>query len=556
MNLYQKMYEKEGYTVAWSFHTAMDLDKAIACHIMELQLGVANEKKKKKRVDCVSNFLKTDAQNTIAFFYDAKKILSNTLSNYQICSQDIDSLIYPLSMDKQTFHAKVSFVCLKRDGDNLKDEYAYRIAVYSRNLTYSNSVLDVGGVFDIEFSNNTDSTDTIAETNGTQFLAFLKLLSEKSGTNWLETKGLTDSGELYERLGKGFHLTNIISNKEVVEIFFGGCGNDKLYKHIGLETMDQDNSIILTPPAFLSPIVNNGINNDEMKAIPLYDLKKGSDFSSSHAKAYLIQKENEPQYSFLFGSANATPRGIGWNIIFGSESGCDSVSVECLIRYRLAQGEFESIKGEVKDIYEKYDFCNGQINENSHLEDSIGEFLAKQKVVDVQLSEENGKQVLHYVIEIESEEFVKEKCKEEFPFYPLEYAKEEKKVTFGEIENNRIVLDYPINGDYKPAQGELIVGTSRRILTVPMELYYDNNLETIKPEESIFDIFLTHALDEENPQGYMNKEIERMNDMLKRINEKLDTENERERIKKMNEIVDDMNKVCEIFSREDSITNE
>lgn len=293
MNLYQKMYEKEGYIVAWSFHTAMDLDKAVACHIMELQLGVANEKKKKKRVDCVSNFLKTDAQNTIAFFYDAKKILSNTLFNYQICSQDIDSLIYPLSMDKQTFHAKVSFVCLKREGDNLKDEYAYRIAVYSRNLTYSNSVLDVGGVFDVKFSNNTDLTDTIAETNGTQFLAFLKLLSEKSGTNWLETKGLTDSGELYERLGKGFHLTDIISNKEV-EIFFGGCGNDKLYKHIGLETMDQDNSIILTPPAFLSQIVKNGINND----IPLYDLKKESDFSSSHAKAYLIQKKMS--HSILF----------------------------------------------------------------------------------------------------------------------------------------------------------------------------------------------------------------------------------------------------------------
>lgn len=553
MNLYQKMFEKKGYTVAWSFHTAMDLDKAIACHIMELQLGVANEKKKKKRVDCVSNFLKTDAQNTIAFFYDAKKILSNTLSNYQICSQDIDSLIYPLSMDKQTFHAKVSFVCLKRDGDNLKDEYAYRIAVYSRNLTYSNSVLDVGGVFDIKFSNNTDSTYTIAETNGTQFLAFLKLLSEKSGTNWLETRGLTDSGELYERLGNGFHLTDIISNKEV-EIFFGGCGNDKLYKHIGLETMDQDNSIILTPPAFLSQIVNNGINNGKMNAIPLYDLKEESVFSSSHAKAYLIQKENEPQYSFLFGSANATPRGIGWNIISGLESGDDnSVSVECLIRYRLAQDEFESIKGEVKDIYEKYDFCNGQINKNSHLEDSIGEFLAKQKVVAVQLSEENGKQVLHYVIEIESEEFVKN-CKEEFPFYPLEYAKEEKEVTFGEIENNRIVLDYPINGDYKPAQGELIVGTSRRILTVPMELYYDNNLETIKPEESIFDIFLTHALDEENPQDYMDKELKRMNDMLNRINEKYDTENERERIVKM--IVADMEKVRKIFSMEDSITNE
>lgn len=238
------------------------------------------------------------------------------------------------------------------------------------------------------------------------------------------------------------------------------------------------------------------------------------------------------------------------------ESGYDSVSVECLIRYRLAQDEFGSIKGDVTGKYEKYDFCNGQINENSHLEDSIGEFLAKQKVVAVQLSEENGKQVLHYVIEIESEEFVKEKCKEEFPFYPLEYAKEEKEVTFGEIENNRIVLGYPINGDYKPAQGELIVGTSRRILTVPMELYYDNNLETINPEESIFDIFLTHALDKENPQDYMEKELTRMRDMLDRINKKLDTENERERIEKMNEIVADMEKVRKIFSMEDSITNE
>ncbi len=582
--MYKDLFFKDGYKVSWSFHTAMDLDKAIIYHFIEL-LTCDDKTDEKKKQTAVSDYLQQYEQN-IAFFYDGNKILSNTLNNWgKICSQDITPLIHKLNVNncmnkKRTFHAKISFVCFERKNANedeatsVQTKNVYRIGVYSRNLTHSNSVLDVGGIYDIVFDDSKEE-NPIPKQNGAHFTAFLDTLISScdcKGQEWLKEKDLTKDKPLYNKLKDGFELIDIVSGKEV-EIFFGGVGRGELYKYIGIEYIDRDKSIILTPPAFIcstqidqkeSPCVSFLIGDN--KGSVLYDLDKekannssNKDFSTSHAKAYLIKSDsNPPEYRFLFGSANATPRGIGWNIITAKSSNIgDTASVECLIRYILTEEEFESLSKDINGYYSKYTQKQPeQPNEQDNvLDDRIGEFLSRQKVTEVNVNKDDKGTILNFIITVNNEEdkkSVNDLLGEQFPFYPLEYGIEQEiELQLTEEEPKNIMLTYKVEGERKKAQGErkkaqgeLIVGKSKRVLEVPLELYHEKGLDTVKSIESIYDIFLTRAMDEENPYKYLEKTI---GELEKHTNKNCSNDN-----KLIDNIICDMKELMKIFKEEKS----
>lgn len=374
-----KLFEViEGQEIAWALHTTMNLELRYVAALLTMQQG-----KNPSCAEDVAAVLKEGVD--AAIFYDLTKTTGDDeeFGGQRITGKgSVDSRI-PLSKtygylhgvhaDGQTFHAKVSMVCVKNG-----DKEQYRFAVFSKNLTYgSPNLREVAVLLNMELPEKPFETTK----SGTQLQEFFRKLydakdgetEQSRGQKWLAKHNLHSEGDLFERLG-GAKLTlcePAMDGREV-EIYFGGCGlKPPLYEAMNFPGCTK-NSVVLTPPAFLRGSENAKAH---FKGKPiLYDTESPL---ASHAKLYLLeQKDKETdkmKHSLWLGSANATPHGIGYDFVNGASK---TDSVECLVRLDLEKEEFDAAKGELTGEYKLFeDFSQpGSFQRNP---DFWGDFLSR-----------------------------------------------------------------------------------------------------------------------------------------------------------------------------------
>ncbi len=314
-NFYKRLFAGEG-EVEQAIHTAMTADLSYTAALY-------------------------DKQPNSAFFYDEKHppTFLHRHPNAGAC-------VYPLKHNGRTHHAKLSLVKLKN---------GLRLAVYTRNLTFSKA-MDTALLFDvipIEQQNE----------NAEQLLAYLNTVQELSGAKrdcfsavikWLKNKSI--------RLRSEF--------EKDADIFFGGCGGKTLAARLDLANAKEEDSIVLTPPAF--------IQGTEAKE---YFGKKGILYDNtnhpSHVKLYLLHHDSG--YTLWIGSANATVQGIGWNFrLPNSYLPPEKCSIECLVRFKLTEEKFAAMKRELADrgyIKFDFDFDNPNTKILKVSSDPVGQFI-------------------------------------------------------------------------------------------------------------------------------------------------------------------------------------
>jgi hypothetical protein len=383
------------------------------------------------------------------------------------------------------------------------------------------------------------------------FLKKIYYSTNKDGKLWLEGHKLHPEGELFRR------FSNIELEdedlKRAVSLFFGGCGNDPLYETIGLNHrgLDRANSIIITPPYFVSETSSDNKENNCQKYLKgiLYDLKNenNKEWKSSHAKVYLIKIDNE--YSFLFGSANCTPSGVGWNFDKDNSREIASQSVECLVKYSLKPKEFNKLKEKIENYYEP--FLGELINECGSLipvNDFWGEIFSKygkvtSVIYDTNDNTNNNKinsntmlKAIKYSIDIKVDDGLKTKIENKIEeskkneddvkirFYPAEYSKTCYATLKFEEKNNqtlKVELIYKQHDSknnekefkFQKCQQMLVIGNSNAVL--PFDGLLVCNIP--KPEgvcDSLNDIFLSKAIkdygDLAESKKYLEQEIKRI----------------------------------------------
>lgn len=558
--------------VNWSFHTTMNLDMLYQAMIMGEQMAAGLNQPNDEMIMGIA--LMPDNKDKIAFFYNSytEKNLSG-IGIKKIPVDNTNTFSYPLECkidyvreytdekytdsikgnnNKQTFHTKLSFICYSSE-----DQEKYRLVIYTKNMTFASSCLELAASFDIKINEIAGHNE-----NGMQLQSFLNKIyrsTSSEGKLWLENHKLNPGGELYDRL-RNIELEDEISKRHV-SIYFGGCGNEPLFKKIGLDNpvlcpsnTDRTDSIVITPPFFVSQTCRDNKESNCQKYLKgiLYDLKAGHDmiWTSSHAKAYLMKIGDE--YSFLFGSANCTPEGLGWNFIPERSGEIKQQSVECLVKYTLDKEEYDKLKEKILNYYEAFDFTYG-VASLIPVSDFFGEIFSKYgTVTNVTYDTDDGKingntmlKAIRYSIKIAVNDELKAKIdnmlKEEntVKFYPAEYSKPcsatlKFEEVSGEAENEKRILKTeliykqygPDNKEktfkFEKCQQTLVIGKSNAVLSIDGLLVRD----IPKPEgvyESLNDIYLTKAIkdfdDIKEAKNYLEQQIKRINNIKTRDNE-------------------------------------
>lgn len=509
--------------IKWSFHTCMDMDVAFQLMLMGGQYSAPIESESDISMEKISKAVDIDSNIDIAFFYNAKSaVKQGSVSigrSKSIPVQNAEKYRYGLNCKNrdgkdQTFHAKISLLCYECDeGDS------YRIGVYSKNMTFSGEIFEVGGVYAVDFCESEESCK--AKNNRDQLVSFLNKIyvsSNEMGQKWLGEHDLYPSGKIGFLFCRPFRLRDIKSGKEV-ELLFGGCGKTHLYKHIGLmeDNVDRKETIVLTPPFFVKQTRNideftqskpskiegflqdTDKPEDERIAI-LYDLNDKKNYSASHAKVYLVTKGED--YSYFQGSANCTPRGIGVSNKNGKwEKGFESVEV--LVKYSLDKNEFDCIRD---DIIKK-GFTNSiDINKSRPItnDNELAKWLTSEgKVTSVIYYDKEGNEIhtgglcskIEFIIELPKQ---CPKCGEYenlLEWYPLEYGSAESVITRFESQNQQISLVFQ-----KKAAGAFRIQPTQQTLVIcgyammiPEELLYG----IPKPEGTdggVMDVYVTKLL--------------------------------------------------------------
>lgn len=346
-NLCKRLFAGE---VIWGLHTTYNCDIAYSAEVLMKQY-------KENALGNVWN------KNGFAVFYNKACGIASS-SSVTDAKWFKDKFFYPLENNKnQTFHAKISLIKYK---DNIGND-GYRIAIYSKNQTFGYNCAEIGQVY--ELVKKKSGASYINEL--CDYLDMLFDSTSEKGREWLSSKGLNKNGELYSILSD-YVLQDDKGNN--VQLLFGGCDSNKasLGKRIDFADIEPANSIILTPPEFIRNSEGAKLYFEKNKL--LYDIKQDSAMEkkqsglalSSHEKLYLLKKQ-DGTYHLWFGSANATPHGLGINFDNSfSEIEVEKCSVECLIHQELNREVFEHMFHEVNEYYDIfYDFNNkGSLKSN------------------------------------------------------------------------------------------------------------------------------------------------------------------------------------------------
>lgn len=403
-----QLFQPEGdFTPSWSFHTTFTLDALAAAGIAGLQLANGTLPDNNALSCCQSaiNPEQNPAAN-IAFFYnksDGSTHADITLTpSKSLDFSGIQNYLHPLTTN-QTFHAKLSFVCLE---NKEKNEQCYRLGVYSKNITFgAPTLLEVGMLFDLDFN----APDETSKANGSEFQSFLSHIhscTDRSGQEWLTSHGLapedskSEKSALYHKL-QSFRLGWKNAPCDITaqpQLLFGGCDNGfTLARKIHF---DGAEGIVLTPPVFISDGAKGFFQSQTANpnaSIALYDAQNGF---QSHAKLYLLHGPAPDSYRLCLGSANCTQNGIGYNFsIKGNQIDNQRTSVECLIQVSIDQKQYNSLKKALGNYYACFDLngnAPGSLKKPSD-DSPVGAFFAtssgKCKCTNVKYLDSSNNQI-------------------------------------------------------------------------------------------------------------------------------------------------------------------
>lgn len=506
-DIYDLFKADENEEILWSLHTTMNYDPTYQVALIKMQESSARDWKE---------ILSTDRYK-IAFFYNKNSEPSVKRSvSKDIPLSEIRKYQHPLSNERQTFHTKISLVCINNKENGFKK---YRLAVYSKNHTFESDCVESAILLDIKIHGDGDDFHN-SKNNGIQFQNFLKHVyesTEEQGKRWLETNllnpenGSIKAGEVFQSFTNISLLLKEFGNKPA-SIYFGGCSTkDKtLGEYMEFNTIDLSESVILTPPEFIRGTLAEDYFT---KYRILYDIdieKENNRFNSSHIKLYLLKKaskddETRSIYELWLGSANATNRGIGWdfhnNCSTKNAGSYISPSVECLVRIEIDEGTFRIIKDEILKYYKVFDF--GDVGSLVKTEDILGPlfkeafYVSGVKYLD---GEGNGTTayktkacMVRYTFEI-SDVSKYEKLKDifenksvnlnRFEFFPVEYGGAHKISNLSNIvSESSFFLDYGFK-KFQPSQKMLSIGTSGVVMYIE-DSAMDKEIPTSDREVSI-----------------------------------------------------------------------
>lgn len=335
--IYKKLFDKDKDIdeINWIFHSTYNCDIAYSAELLMKQCHLEND---------IESAVRDANVNKFGVFYDKRGGL--TASN-QTAAKDwfIQKYFHPLTNENISFHAKISIVSY-----STKSEQKYRIAVYSKNHSFGGNCMEVGQCFDLVVPKDNQNCEYTNEICA--YLDKIYDATNEKGQEWLKNNELCKDGQAYKTLG-----TLVLKDAEhdrYVDLFFGGCGaSSPLGKKMNISKLDFTQSVFITPPEFVKGTkLENFFKNNRC----LYDLKNdNSNKTSSHEKVYLFKESDKDKYSFWFGSANATSRGLG--VTYDSEWKPNNIqNVECLVRYKISPEEFTNLKNDINKDYAPFDF--------------------------------------------------------------------------------------------------------------------------------------------------------------------------------------------------------
>lgn len=453
---YQRLFAG---SVIWALHTTYTCDLGFVTTLLEQQ----------RRAD------PDDADQTgrtAVFYHSSPRIVPTVRSlSKKWPLQTVKSLLHPLKQGTQTFHAKISLVRCHGETGPL-----YRLAVLSRNLDNS-PCRDLAMLFCLEVGE--EETES-----GRQLISYLEKLrvsTDDAGKKWLSAHLGQEEKDRLRRVT----LRSEFGGKKA-DLFFGGlAGTCSLGERLQLDTAQSD-SLVLTPPEFL----RGGRPWDKFQewhkgpsGPQLYDLRAPG--SGSHCKLYLLHHAGD-QYALWAGSANATPRGLGWpgweKSVFSDAPG--DASVECLVRFSLTEEEFTRLHEEIEETDAPFSFTDNARGSLIVHPDLFGPWVcANYKVTGLAYTglayqDKKGsacapRQAANLVVTLTSVSGTPAPCpqvpSEGRIWRPAEYAET---VPFPDGNGRTVTLTYPLQPRQKfsPTQGVLLFGASCAALWVPQYL--------------------------------------------------------------------------------------
>lgn len=327
--------------IQWQLHTTMTIDYAYEAALINKASNLEN----------------------IAIYYDGNKL-----------QDEINSFSHPVEPEllaktklrcfvvtprsRQTFHAKISLVCFR---ENNADKY--RLMIYSKNHGFTaDSCADIALLFDLI----EDDSDSIFINNAKQLNSYINKIivdTTPEGKNFIVDKGID---MLFSDSKKGIKLhSEEYSDIDNIELLFGGCNNDILWKKI---TNHGKLKLVLTPAFFVRQSFPD--NKDLAKIIDskvLYEIKDEIDDGYpkvSHIKLYLFED------IVYLGSANYTKPGVGYDFLKKTQH---TPSVECLVGLPIDREKSNSLECSIKEYYEPF---NGNLG-FQHVEDECALYFMK-----------------------------------------------------------------------------------------------------------------------------------------------------------------------------------
>lgn len=450
-SFYQRLFAG---SVIWALHTTYTCDLGFVTALLEQQ----------RRAD------PDDADptgRTAVFYHSSPRIVPTVRSlSKKWPLQTVKSLLHPLKQGTQTFHAKISLVRCHGETGPL-----FRLAVLSRNLDNS-PCRDLAMLFRLEVGEE----ETESGRQLINYLEKLRVSTDDAGKKWLSAHLGQEEKDRLRRVT----LRSEFGGKKA-DLFFGGlAGTCSLGERLQLDKAKPD-SLVLTPPEFL----RGGHLWDKFQkwhtnhsGPQLYDsIKPGS---GSHCKLYLLHHTGD-QYALWAGSANATPRGLGWpdreKSVFSDAPG--DASVECLVRFSLTEEGFTRLHEEIEETDAPFSFTDNARGSLIVHPDLFGPWVcANYKVTGLAYQDKNGsacapRQAANLVVTLTSVSGTPAPCPQVPPegriWRPAEYAET---VPFPDGNGRTVTLTYPLHPRQKfsPTQGVLLFGNSCAALWVPQDL--------------------------------------------------------------------------------------
>lgn len=473
MRFFDKLFADD---IEWSFHTSMTCDLLYVMALALKQMGFTSEKKT----------IKENELARIGVFYqpnpEKKRTLTFRGSGRRLRVDRFKSIVHEITDLSQTYHAKISLVAYKKNPEGKRH---YRLAVYSKNLEFDDSCFETAVLYDLV--NNGD-----IQADGIQLVKYIEKIksnTDKTGQEWISNHVDSCMEEL---------KTCSISEDNSVSLHFGGVdlsdstlGQSMLIDKVG------ENSIVLTPPEFIRDTAAANFFGD-IKI--LYDIKKDNEINrtSSHAKLYLLEKENQQQkvYELWHGSANASKNGIGWDFCcknVGKSVSNEKIgsiakngiapSVECLVKHKLSKEQFQSLRESIQESFEVFDFDSGEKGSLTPVIDDFGPWIvsnyqvksiyyadaAEQPLKNLNRESEFKGKAKSLCITLESKSPKKQEKQPEITqmwlWRPAEYA-DLAADSIEMREDGTILLKYAIES-FRPSQGMLCFGVSQSVMWIP-----------------------------------------------------------------------------------------